>query len=609
MQGLAEAEFSSRAGNVWFFGPSFCSAKRVFFMTVGLAERREAQYFFDHETVPVRKAAEFLDPQNIMRNRAEQLAAEREAGEVQASFDPMVDLLGSARLLCAAEDCGKSNDEARQNLQNDIRTGVIEATQENGHISVIDVPVSQTGETNIAGVPLYEMFLRGIHPGRARWVNHLGMINIHEEFLSSAHFNNESLRNNYGLVVVSPLPEDVGVDEQTLRREGFRPDSRKMMIRMHQFVPDGLGWRRVTEQLCLSGSDIKTINNALREIGIISMAEDDLTTTQVLDRPFLLRRADFPEGVAAIAQIIDELNQDKTGLAHFCGKPSHAGVPAHEMYANLRAASDEREQSLGQFLGELEDCAYKLARSDTLSFEEQTKLYEQKKLDVVRRICAMHPGYAEHAFGEEAAEHYQKAYQAVENGNTSLAAAELGSAYENSTSIVMCGIEIAQAATTSAAETSQSDAEKQEAIHCMELKIFGYTIRKEVNCPACSKITGKKVDAYETINNIKCLNGNCGYEVCKITGNVVSASATVEQQSKEKRDNVAKNPEVSKKSLQHDTIYTFGTGRYKYQQQLTVGGAEPIFVSETGQQIMGDEALWLAKMLQNTLNQPSSQVA
>ncbi|MGD8373671.1 MAG: hypothetical protein PVI21_02325 [Candidatus Woesebacteria bacterium] len=575
-----------------------------------MAERQEVLYFFEHETAPVLRAKEVLDSNNILRRQAEELASERKNGDIQPDFDPMIDLLGSARLLCAAEDAGRSSQETRQNLRNDIRTGLLEVVQENGHITVIDIPVNANGEANIAGLPLYEMFLRGIHSGRPDWVNNLGTINVHEEFLGSALFCNEALRNEYGLVVISPMPEDVGLTNDELKKEGFRPDTGKMMVRMHTFKPDGLSWRRETEQLCASGSDIQVVNNALRELGVLDQSEQDLSTTEALDNPFLLRLSDFPQGAAGVVRILDELKADKTGYEYFCGKESMASSPLSEMYAQLRQSSKEREDNLSEFIDELEYYAYALARSDNLSFEEQTRNYEQKKLQIVRKICALHPGYAEHAFGEDTAEHYKKAYQAVEDGDRTLAEAELDTAFESSNSIIMCGIEVTVSNPANPEEASAQSAEqKQEVIHCMELKIFGYTIRKGVNCPMCSKITGHRVDAYETVGTIKCLNGRCGYEVDKQSGDVLKQSGIVQEQeaSDVECDNVANIIyEVVPSTLKSGQVYAFGTGQYEYRQKINVGGVEHQFIADNGSQIVGDEAEWLAEML---LSQPSSQVA
>lgn len=571
------------------------------------AQRYEAFEAWRREFAPVQDARETLDPQQFMRRRAEALAGERLRGEAQAARDPMIDPLGSARLVCAAEAAGLDTVSARLNLRNDIRTGLLENTQENGHISVIDVPINEMGEAHVAGMPLYDLFLRGIHPGRVEWANTHGTINIHEEFLSSAHFSRESLRQNYGLMVVSPLPEDVGATDKQLRKEGYRPDSRKMMLRMHRFEQQGQSWRRITEQLCVSGSDIKLINQTLRELGVVKAEAADLTTTEVLDHPFLLRHSAFPEGVAGVAQMLDVLKAEQTGAAYFCGKASAIGNPTRELYSNLGRVSSEREAAFGEFITELEAFAYNVAQDETLTLLEQTKMYEKKKLEVVRRICALHPEYAAHAFGEKAAVYYRAAHDAVEQGNSAAASTALENAFQNSTTLVECGMEISQENQSSQQESaaSQSAAERQEALHCLELKVQGYTIRENVNCPACSHITGSKVRAYETVEAIRCMNDDCGYKINKLDGSVIHQSKYNLQTSQEQAVVTSGAVTMGERRLQRGRRYQIGNEQYEYQEQISIGSAEPLFIAVDGSELRGD----VARQLHQSLTLSGAQAA
>lgn len=542
-----------------------------------LAQQREAADSVMYEYRPVIDAQELLDPDGFMRRRAAQMVAERQsevADTETVGDDPMSDLLGGARMAVAFAEMGQPEAEAAyQNHENDIRTAYTEALLKGGHISEITADLNERGEATIGAMRHWEIFLRAAPKSRPD----VCAAEVAEEFMAAAHYHNAALRDDYYLAVVSPS----------------RPDTKgnTLMVRFLSFEQTVTGkWVRKTQQVYLDNSNTEDANRLLREWG--ALRGDDLQNEiGILSRPVLLRKQSFREGVASAAEMLDTFASERLGVPVFCGVPIE-GVPPKDRYVELLQTSVKREAQIGPEVKRLARDMYDIVVAKNLSFSEENRAYSRMLLASLRKICSDHPEYAKAAFGEEAAKHYYEAHERVAAGDSDGAAASIESAFENSTAIIICDTEVSEEKSEAdeGSERVQSAAERIEALHCLEIKIKGFTIRKDVKCPACYDVTKRKVDAYETQDAIRCMDKECGYCINKETGAVITKSRIREKKN---------NPEEASKckSLMPGRSYRLGTTDYFFTRERVGGELQPRFTTDKGEKITGDAAAGLEQAI------------
>jgi ribosomal protein L37AE/L43A len=117
----------------------------------------------------------------------------------------------------------------------------------------------------------------------------------------------------------------------------------------------------------------------------------------------------------------------------------------------------------------------------------------------------------------------------------------------------------------------------EEAMHCLRIQLYGYTIRKGVQCPFCEQ----KVDARDSTAEIECLD--CGKVLNKASGKVSS-------RRKEKNESEASTPERPRIKLRTGQHYTISGQRYRREQHTVVGGAEIFYINPAGVRINGVQA-------------------
>lgn len=550
------------------------------------AQRLEAYEAWQREYQSTLDALEILDPQEFMRRRAAQLVEEERSkhNPETTEEDPLTDLLGGARLAVAYAESGRDAQAAYQNHENDIRTAYTEALLRGGHVSEITADLNAPGEATIGDVAHWKLFLRAAPKSNPE----VCAAEVNEEFLSAALYQKPNLRENYYMAVISPSRSDT--------------KGSTMMVRFLEFQQNPAGeWSRKTTQLYLNNSNTQDANRLLREWGMIEAGDPDRTETDILARPVLLRKENFPEGIMAVGEILDGFASERLGQPVFCGVPMESEVERHR-YRELPEVSRRREKEMEPEISKLARDVYDIVAEQNLPFAEEKKAYARLFIASLRKICSDHPEYAEAAFGEEAAKYYYQAHERMLEGDSSGAEAALDQAFENSTSVVICDTVVSEETNQSQESSAQSSADRKEALHCLELKIKGYTIRKDVNCPACTAVTGRKVNAYETVQSIRCMAKVCGYQINKDTGEVMQPSRVheAENTATEPQESTAQIIPFRPRGLKNGYVYRVGSSSYTYRQEVKVGGAEPIFLTTRGEQITGAAARHLETAITQT---------
>jgi hypothetical protein len=403
---------------------------------------------------------------------------------------------------------------------------------------------------------------------------------VAEEFISAALYNNPSLRNNYYMAVISPS----------------RPDTKgsTMMVRFVGFEQTiGGKWIRKTQQVYVGNSSTQDANRLLEAWGAYGECDNPRSELDILSHPILLRKQRFPEGIAAAARMLDSFASERLGQSVFCGVPMESEAEI-DRYSDLLRASQKRETQMAPEVKRLARDVYDIVAAQNLSFAEENRAYSQLLLSSLRRICSDHPEYAEAAFGAKAAKHYYLAHERVADGDTGGAEAALEAAFDNSTAVVICDTVVSEEQSQEA-EQSQSEADRKEALHCLEIKINGYTIRRGVKCPACYDVTGRKVDAYETKETIRCMCKECGYHINKETGAVVRVSRIREAGKKKRKSSEQKDPKTA--PLVSGRSYRLGSTYYFYTHETVDGETRPRFITDKDETITGKAAQYIERAI------------
>ena len=166
---------------------------------------------------------------------------------------------------------------------------------------------------------------------------------------------------------------------------------------------------------------------------------------------------------------------------------------------------------------------------------------------------------------------------ASSNGAAAAANGETFAGCETATSVSNL-VTAAQTATQNNVSLEQAlRMQSEEARHCLNIQLLGYTIRKNVSCPFCNK----QVDARDTQQTIECLDAGCRKVLDKSTGKVESRV-----QADESRD-ISETPRIK---LHSNYTYHLGEQAYRRELHTVVGGANLVYVDASGLQYIGAAA-------------------
>ena len=179
----------------------------------------------------------------------------------------------------------------------------------------------------------------------------------------------------------------------------------------------------------------------------------------------------------------------------------------------------------------------------------------------------------QHASGDDLMGAY--ADTASSNGADAAALGETFAGCETATGVSgLAGAAQAAAAGKTSLEQSLR-AQEEEAMHCLRIQLYGYTIRKNVLCPFCDN----KVDAKDTERSIVCLDAGCGVSLNKATGEIQYPNRPEEAKSQEVPQHVPR--------LHTGQVYLIGKESYRRELRAVVGGAEVMYIDTSGQHITG----------------------
>lgn len=189
---------------------------------------------------------------------------------------------------------------------------------------------------------------------------------------------------------------------------------------------------------------------------------------------------------------------------------------------------------------------------------------------------------------------FMSAYADVASSNGSAAAAngETFAGCETATSVNSLTTAAQVAAEKGLTLEQTLRMQEGEALHCLRIQLYGYTIRKGVHCPFCSQT----VNARDTAETIECLDATCRTVLNKSTGKATSLLSE-EPGSAEVAEQTA--PPAKLHSGQH---YTVGDHQYRREQHAVVGGAEIFYIDPAGARIEGIEAERLDAIISRQLS-------
>lgn len=121
--------------------------------------------------------------------------------------------------------------------------------------------------------------------------------------------------------------------------------------------------------------------------------------------------------------------------------------------------------------------------------------------------------------------------------------------------------------------------QQEEAEHCLRIQLYGYTIRRGVNCPFCNK----SVAAKDTAASIECLDAECRTILYKSSGRTRSLRLDGPDESEPL-------PAANLPRLQNGGTYELGGAKYRRTLLTVVGGAQLQYTDESGQHIKGAAA-------------------
>ena len=119
--------------------------------------------------------------------------------------------------------------------------------------------------------------------------------------------------------------------------------------------------------------------------------------------------------------------------------------------------------------------------------------------------------------------------------------------------------------------------QNDEARHCLNIQIYGFTIRRKVHCPFCDK----EVDAKDTQSFIECLSAECGTILDKDTGKTRIRERFIGGKSEDDEAG------ATRVRLRNGVEYTLGEQTYVRRTVAVVGGVRVTYIAADGTQIIG----------------------
>lgn len=186
----------------------------------------------------------------------------------------------------------------------------------------------------------------------------------------------------------------------------------------------------------------------------------------------------------------------------------------------------------------------------------------------------------EYSSGDDFMDAY--ADSASSNGADAAANGESFAGCETETSVSSLSSAAQEAAASGMSLEQVLRRREEEAAHCLNIQMYGFTIRRGVHCPFCRQ----KVDARDTQTAIECLSDECGTILDKATGKtrVRERLAPAAAKLEDDRSNIV--PLQSAK-LHSGQYYTVGQREYRREQHTVVGGAVVVYIDSSGQRITG----------------------
>lgn len=136
--------------------------------------------------------------------------------------------------------------------------------------------------------------------------------------------------------------------------------------------------------------------------------------------------------------------------------------------------------------------------------------------------------------------------------------------------------------------------QEEEALHCLRIQLYGYTIRRGVHCPFCEQ----KVNARDTTETIECLSLDCRTVLNKATGEVTNRL----DETRGSGDQTSAAEQSSAAKLRSGWHYTVGGQRYRREQHTVVGGAQIYYIDPAGGRVEGVAAEELDAVISQQLS-------
>lgn len=457
-------------------------------------------------------------------------------------------------------------------------------------------------------------------------------MNFYEEI--EAMMRGETEHDTIHMISTCPRPEEVSDDPEEaakLLAKKFYDQSRgKSFDYTARRLPNG---QLELSATTLDNSNLRAHAKVLQKSGFESVSfamvksheyGAYLSYDSTVDRP-------IESVIAARVAVYDEALERQTGRTYHNGRPkAENDIEAHkffaehceEYWAGYRAyhellarhmAGKGAHHELNSYLLRCLDRQEQVGRS-VLDQEAIDRLRSQLQVGIITRDMAMSCRellvYDHHATLSAQLKKFKEtgkvdqldfandkgflgAYAEAASGNGAEAAAngETFAGCETATSVSNLTT-AAQTATESGVTLEQAlRMQDKEARHCLEIQLLGYTIRKNVSCPFCSK----QVDARDTQATIECLDTDCRIVLDKATGETWTRESLFDASSTE---NVVEKSSIK---LHNNQEYSLGGQMYRRQMHIVVGGADLVYVDAAGQRIVGPAAEQIEAAILNQL--------
>jgi hypothetical protein len=322
------------------------------------------------------------------------------------------------RLLDGREQIEHDDWETEPDINS--RTGIFEELTAKGHLSRIEFE----DEVDVINQRTLKRLLNGYSNKLPEWEKNRRFHEIVEELIvhrAWQDIKDGKLSLDTIILTISDCPEEASLDWG--HTFGYRALNRKGMIRSHTFEMREDGQiNRVLEQISRSNSNDGTSKQFINFAARIDL--DSGLSQTVLSNQLVLSRKQFPNGVVDIQRILDSF----AGPSVRYGEQNGIKDPRLPVYEELGEVSRQREEQAEHFIKEFADYEREINiqyKDDKISYDDKLVRLQQKRKNIVDRICVMDPGYAKDARGEEAAGLWEKASLSMAAGNDSAGVAYL----------------------------------------------------------------------------------------------------------------------------------------------------------------------------------------